>query len=286
MIRLSADAEPEIYRTTRTFGTILENVVLDERGILDLEDDAGGSASRGRKLGQIRADHLREARRPSTLGRDADRGRVRRPAADRAPHARAPGDVLVPLQADRLAGTEIGVKEPAADLLALLQRPFLLTGRLRALLGRKLDEHRATVWLVNTGWTTTGGPYGEGRRMPIKATRILGGAVGRARRRHLPHRRPLRLRGSNRRAGRRPMLLYPRSTWSDPADAYGLAARELAMFRDCFTRFDADENIVAAGPASSCAGTPAPRGRGGGRPVRGEPELAEDRVHASRPSSG
>ena len=73
----------------------------------------------------------------------------------------------------KLAGTEIGVKEPQPTFSACFGAPFLPQppSVYAHMLGDKLDEHGSTVWLVNTGWT--GGPYGEGERMPIAATRAL-----------------------------------------------------------------------------------------------------------------
>ena len=73
----------------------------------------------------------------------------------------------------KLAGTEIGVKEPQPTFSACFGAPFLpQSPKIYArMLGKKLDEHGSAVWLVNTGWT--GGPYGEGERMPIQATRAL-----------------------------------------------------------------------------------------------------------------
>ena len=98
MIRLSAEAEPQIFKTTRTFGTVLENVTMDERGILDLDDDSKTENTRGAyKLEQIDNALPVEARRPSVLGRLPDRRRLRDPPADRAPEPRA-GDVLLPLR--------------------------------------------------------------------------------------------------------------------------------------------------------------------------------------------
>ena len=73
----------------------------------------------------------------------------------------------------KLAGTEIGVKEPQPTFSTCFGAPFLPQppAVYARMLGEKLDRHGATVWLVNTGWT--GGPYGEGHRMPIQATRAL-----------------------------------------------------------------------------------------------------------------
>jgi len=118
------------------------------------------------------------------------------------------------------------------------------------MLGEKLDRHAASVWLVNTGWT--GGPFGEGRRMPIDATRAmlraaLDGELDRVELREDPtfgFGVPVSVPGVDDR------LLDPRATWRDP-DAYDRKARELAgLFADNFaTRFgDIDESVRAAGP--------------------------------------
>ena len=115
------------------------------------------------------------------------------------------------------------------------------------LLGEKIGEHGAAVWLVNTGWT--GGPFGEGERMPIAGD--TGAAARRAERRAgrrgLPHRPvfgfevPLEVPGVDS------QLLEPRSTWRDP-HAYDERAEKLArMFRENFEQFD-DPQIAAAGP--------------------------------------
>ena len=119
----------------------------------------------------------------------------------------------------KLAGTEIGVTEPQPTFSTCFGAPFLPQPPTvyADMLGEKLDEHGSTVWLVNTGWT--GGPFGEGTRMPIAATRALAarGALGRARRRRSSastrssaSRCPSRCRAST------PSLLDPRATWSDP----------------------------------------------------------------------
>jgi phosphoenolpyruvate carboxykinase (ATP) len=118
------------------------------------------------------------------------------------------------------------------------------------MLGQKLDAHpQVKVWLVNTGWT--GGPYGEGERMPIAATRGLLRAALEDDLDDVEFRVdptfgfevPVRVPGVHSR------LLDPRSTWRDP-EAYDRKARELAtMFRENFERFeDADEAVRLAGP--------------------------------------
>jgi phosphoenolpyruvate carboxykinase (ATP) len=116
------------------------------------------------------------------------------------------------------------------------------------MLGQKLDDHGSAVWLVNTGWT--GGPYGEGERMPIAATRALLRAALNGGLDDVDYRQdpifgfdvPVEVPGVDSK------LLDPRSTWSDPA-AYDEKATYLAhRFKENFEKFGADENIVSAGP--------------------------------------
>jgi phosphoenolpyruvate carboxykinase (ATP) len=251
VIRLSAEAEPEIFRTTRTYGTILENVIADEDGVLDLESDEKTENTRAAyKLEQI-ANHLPEKRAghpSSVIFLTADAFGILPPVArltrDQALFWFVSGFTA------KLAGTEIGVKEPQPTFSACFGAPFLPQPPVvyARLLARKLDEHGSRVWLVNTGWT--GGPFGVGERMPIAATRALlraaiGGALNDVETRTDPTfgiEVPVSVPGVDTR------LLDPRGTWDDP-DAYDRKARELAtMFRENFSKFAADDNIVAAGP--------------------------------------
>jgi len=117
------------------------------------------------------------------------------------------------------------------------------------MLGEKLDRHGASVWLVNTGWT--GGPFGEGRRMPIQATRALldaalAGELAGVEFRSDPF---FGLDVPVAAPGVQTGLLNPRLTWADPT-AYDAKARELAqMFRKNFERFDdVAPGVAAAGP--------------------------------------
>jgi phosphoenolpyruvate carboxykinase (ATP) len=251
VIRLSAAAEPEIYKTTRTFGTILENVVVDERGVVDLDDDTKTENTRAAyPLEQI-ANHLptRRAGHPrSVVMLTADAFGVLPPIA-RLTRDQAMYWFLSGFTA-KLAGTEIGVQEPQPTFSACFGAPFLPQPPLvyARLLGGKLAEHGASVWLVNTGWT--GGAYGEGERMPIQATRALLTAALSRELDGVEYRTdelfgfevPVEVPGVDS------SLLDPRSTWREP-EAYDAKARELAtMFRDNFTRFDADDDVVAAGP--------------------------------------
>jgi phosphoenolpyruvate carboxykinase (ATP) len=254
VIRLSEEAEPQIYATTRSWGTVLENVVMDEQGILDLDDDSKTENTRGAyKLEQIaNALPAKRAGHPSSIVfLTADAFGILPPIA-RLSREQAMFYFLSGFTA-KLAGTEIGVKEPQPTFSACFGAPFLPQppSVYAHMLGEKLEEHpHANVWLVNTGWT--GGPFGEGERMPIQATRAmlakaLDGELDAVEYREDPifgFEVPLDVPGVDSK------LLDPRSTWSDP-DAYDRKARELArMFRDNFEQFadDAGTDVADAGP--------------------------------------
>ena len=253
VIRLSADAEPDIYRTTHTFGTILENVAVDERGELDLDDDTKTENTRAAyRLEQI-PNSLPEKRAghpQNVIFLTADAFGILPPIVRLTPD-QARYFFLSGFTA-KLAGTEIGVDEPQPTFSTCFGAPFLPQAPTvySRLLGEKLAEHGAKVWLVNTGWT--GGPFGEGRRMPIAATRALLTAALSGALDSVDYRTdalfgfevPVEAPGVDA------TLLDPRSTWRDP-EAYDRKARELArMFRDNFEKkfADADEAVASAGP--------------------------------------
>jgi phosphoenolpyruvate carboxykinase (ATP) len=252
VINLSAAAEPQIWTTTRTFGTVLENVVVDERGRLSLDDGSKTENTRGAyKLEQIaNALPTKRAGHPSSVVfLAADAFGVLPPLA-RLTNEQAMFYFLSGFTA-KVAGTEIGVSEPQPTFSTCFGAPFLPQPPVvyARMLGERLERHGAIVWLVNTGWT--GGPYGEGHRMPITATRqllhaALSGELDVALYRtdpvfgfEVPTAAPLV----------EARLLDPRSTWRDP-EAYDRKAAELArMFRENFARFaDVDPAIAAAGP--------------------------------------
>jgi phosphoenolpyruvate carboxykinase (ATP) len=254
VIRLSADAEPEIFRTTRTFATILENVTVDENGVLDLDDESKTENTRAAyTLEQIsNALPTKQAGHPSAVVMlSADAFAVLPPIA-RLTRDQAMFYFLSGYTA-KVAGTEIGVTEPQATFSTCFAAPFLPQepSVYAHMLGDKLDSHpHVTVWLVNTGWT--GGPFGEGHRMPIAATRGLLRAALEEGLRSVAYRIdpvfgfevPLSVPGIDY------SLLDPRSTWRDPS-AYDRRARELArMFRENFEKFadSAAPSVAAAGP--------------------------------------
>ncbi len=254
VIRLSAEAEPEIYRLTHTFGTILENVTVDESGVLDLDDASKTENTRAAyKLEEIsNALPTKQAGHPSAvIMLTADAFGILPPIA-RLTRDQAMFYFLSGYTA-KVAGTEIGVIEPQATFSTCFGAPFLPQepAVYARMLGEKLTAHpHATVWLVNTGWT--GGPFGEGHRMPIAATRALLRAALEEGLRSVQYRTdpvfgfeiPVSVPAVD------DSLLDTRSTWADP-DAYDRKARELArMFRDNFAQFaeGAGEAVTAAGP--------------------------------------
>jgi phosphoenolpyruvate carboxykinase (ATP) len=253
VINLSPTAEPEIYKTTRTFGTILENVAIDEQGIVDLDDASKTENTRAAyKLEQItNVLPTKMAGHPqSVIFLTADAFGILPPIA-KLSNAQALYFFLSGFTA-KLAGTEIGVTEPQPTFSTCFAQPFLPQHPkvYARMLDEKLEQHGSTVWLLNTGWT--GGPFGEGERMPIQATRTmlsaaLSGVLDAAEFRvdalfgfEVPTAVP----------GVDTKLLNPRDTWHDGAE-YDRKARELAqMFADNFAKRFADvgEAIQAAGP--------------------------------------
>jgi phosphoenolpyruvate carboxykinase (ATP) len=253
LIRLSAEAEPEIYATTVRFGTLIENVPVDEHGRLDLWSDEKTENTRGAYRLEAISNALpaRQAGHPANVVfLTADAFGVM-PAVARLTEPQATYHFLSGFTA-RLAGTEIGVTEPAPVFSPCFGGPFLPQppGVYARMLHEKLLRHGPDVWLVNTGWT--GGPAGGGgHRMPIGETRALlhaalSGALAGVEMRRDPvfgFEVPRSVPGVDAR------LLDPRSTWPDGA-AYDDKARELAhLFRENFAQFaDVDPEVAAAGP--------------------------------------
>jgi phosphoenolpyruvate carboxykinase (ATP) len=256
-INLSAEAEPEIFAASNAFGTVLENVAIDEEGRLDFDDDSKTENTRAAyKLEEIPNSLPTKAggHPRNVVFLAADAFAVLPPVA-RLDDAQAQYYFLSGFTS-KLAGTEIGVTEPEPTFSACFGAPFLpqRPAVYAQMLGEKLAQYRPNVWLVNTGWT--GGPpapLGDGHRMPIQATRTLLHAALSGKLDGVEYRVdetfgfevPLSVPGVDE------SLLDPRSTWSDPA-AYDAKARELAaMFRKNFEKFpDAGEDIRSAGPGA------------------------------------
>jgi phosphoenolpyruvate carboxykinase (ATP) len=254
MIRLSAEAEPDIFAATERFGTVLENVTVQaQTRRLDLDDDSLTENTRG--VYHISA--IPNASRTGVAGHPqslilltCDAFGVLPPIArltkSQALYYYASG------YSTRLPGRGTGTAEPIAVFCPCYGTPFmpLHPRHYVGLLSERLEDHRPRVWLVNTGWT--GGPWGEGRRTELAHTRalvraILAGALDQVETRRdpvfgldvplacpdVPH-----------------ALFDPRGTWRDPV-AYDAQARWLArLFLDNFNAFSGtlDARICAAGP--------------------------------------
>ena len=253
-IRLSAEAEPQIFATTRRFGTVLENVAIDPATRqLNLDDDRFTENTRAAyPIAFIdNAEASGQAGHPSNvIMLTADAFGVLPPISRLTPHA-AMYHFLSGYTA-KVAGTEKGVTEPKATFSTCFGAPFLPLppSRYATMLGERIERHRARVWLVNTGWS--GGPYGVGKRMKIAYTRAmiraaLSGALDAVAFAKDPI---FNLDIPAACPGVPTEVLNPRNTWSDTA-AYDAQAKKLArMFRENFTAFAATvgDDVVAAGP--------------------------------------
>ncbi len=253
-IRLSAEAEPQIYATTRRFGTVLENVVVDEATReLNLDDDRYTENTRAaypisfidNAVPSGQGGHPR-----NVVMLTADAFGVLPPISRLTPEA-AMYHFLSGYTA-KVAGTEKGVTEPKATFSTCFGAPFLPLdpSRYARMLGEKIARHDARVWLLNTGWT--GGPYGVGSRMKIGYTRamiraVLSGALDTVAFEKDP---VFNLDIPTSCPGVPDGVLTPRATWGDGA-AYDAQAAKLArMFVENFKTFEqgVSAEVLAAGP--------------------------------------
>ncbi len=255
-IRLSADAEPEIYSTTRRFGTVLENVAIDpETRELNLDDDTLTENTRAAYPISFISNAVPSGQggHPShVVMLTADAFGVLPPIARLSPAA-AMYHFLSGYTA-KVAGTEKGVTEPRATFSTCFGAPFLplAPGRYAAMLGERIARHDAKVWLVNTGWT--GGPYGVGSRMRLSYTRAMIRAALSGQLDAVPYARDpiFNVDVPQRCPGVPSEVLNPRHTWKDGA-AYDQQARQLAsMFAQNFRAFlsTVAPEVAAAGPGA------------------------------------
>ncbi|WP_102224081.1 phosphoenolpyruvate carboxykinase [Acidimangrovimonas sediminis] len=251
-ISLSPEAEPEIYATTSRFSTVIENMVWDEDTLeLDFEDIS--------KTANMRCayplDFISNASETGVAGHPrnivmltCDAFGVLPPIARLSP-AQAMYHFLSGFTA-KVAGTEKGVTEPEPTFSTCFGAPFMprrpeVYGKL---LQEKIRQHGASCWLVNTGWT--GGAYGVGSRMPIKATRALltaalDGSLHSVQFRKDPNfgfEVPVAVPGVD------VALLDPRQTWADKAAYDAQAAKLVGMFADNFAQYAPyiDDDVKAA----------------------------------------
>ncbi len=252
-INLSAEAEPEIYATTEKFGTVIENMVFDENTKdLDFDDDSLTPNMRC----AYPLHYISNASESALGGHPKNVIMLTCDAFGVLP----PISKLTPAQAmyhflsgftSKVAGTERGVTEPQPTFSTCFGAPFMprrpeVYGKL---LQEKIAKHGANCWLVNTGWT--GGAYGVGSRMPIRATRALltaalNGTMAKGEFRKDPNfgfEVPVAVEGVAS------ILLDPRRTWDDSAAYDAQAEKLVSMFADNFEKYiphiDADVKAAA-----------------------------------------
>jgi phosphoenolpyruvate carboxykinase (ATP) len=253
-IRLSPMYEPDIFQTTRRFGTILENVDLDPRTReLDLDSDRFTENTRGAYPLEFigNASDTGMAGQPrNVVLLTADAFGVL-PPISRLTHEQAQYHFISGYTA-KLAGTEIGVKEPKATFSACFGAPFMPRhpGEYARMLAERLERYDVPVWLVNTGWT--GGPYGTGERMNIDHTRSMVRAALDGELDGVPVvEDPIFRVAVPTACPEVPAdFLAPRGTWQD-RDAYDRQARTLAgMFAENFESYASgvDAGVRKAGP--------------------------------------
>jgi phosphoenolpyruvate carboxykinase (ATP) len=253
-IKLSREAEPDIYAATNRFGTVLENVVFDPRTRVPNFDD------------ESRTENTRAAYPLDFMPRASRSGRAGHPSNIIFLTADAFGVIppiakLTPAQAmyhflsgytAKVAGTEKGLVGVEPEFSTCFGAPFLPRppAEYGAVLRDYISRHKVDCWLVNSGWT--GGIYGVGRRMPIKATRALvtgalDGSLKNVRFRTDPY---FGFEVPSSVPGIEPHLLYPMKTWKDKA-AFDQTARKLVgMFQKNFIKFeeDVDADVRSAAP--------------------------------------
>jgi phosphoenolpyruvate carboxykinase (ATP) len=253
-IHLSAELEPQIYPTTRTFATVLENVVIDETTReLDLDSDKYTENTRAAypltSVSNTVPDGM--AGHPKNLVMlTCDAFGVLPPVAKMTP-AQAMYHFLSGYTA-KVAGTEKGVTEPQTTFSHCFGAPFMVHEPVvyAKMLGEKIAKHDVKCWLVNTGWS--GGPYGVGKRMKLAYTRAMVNAAiaGDLDKVEFVDDPIFKVAVPKSVPGVPSEVLDARSTWSDKA-AYEAKAKELAKkFRDNFEKFakTATPEILAASP--------------------------------------
>ena len=254
VINLSAESEPDIYKTTQMFGTVLENVVLNQPSrTVDFANQSITENTRASYPLHYIRNHVPSGRGghpKNVVFLTADAFGVLPPIAKLSPE-QAMYYFLSGYTA-KVAGTERGVTEPQATFSACFGAVFLVwhPTKYAEMLGQLLKQHDAQVWLVNTGWS--GGAYGTGKRMKLGYTRAmvraaLNGSLVKGATKVDP---VFGLEIPTAVDGVPAEVLDPRGTWSD-GGAYDTQAQKLAdMFRENIKKFGAAVSpaILAAGP--------------------------------------
>ena len=255
VIDLSSEEEPEIYAAIRK-EAILENVVMDENGVVDYTDR---SITQNTRV-SYPIEHIENIQKPS-IGKNpkniffltADAFGVL-PPISKLTSSQAAYHFISGYTA-KVAGTEAGVKEPIPIFSACFGAPFmpLHPTRYAEMLSSKMKEAGVNVWLINTGWS--GGQYGIGKRMPLKYTRAMIHAVLNGDLQNYTYEKyhihsVFGIAQPRTCPGVPTELLSPRTTWNND-DAYYKTAFKLSnAFRENFKQFEAfaNEEIRRGGP--------------------------------------
>lgn len=253
VIRLSSEAEPQIYNAIR-FGSLLENVITDEKtGAIDYDDGSITENTRATYPVEYIPNCIIPgigAHPKNVIFLTCDAFGVLPPISKLTPEMAMYH--FISGYTAKLAGTEVGIDKPEATFSTCFGAPFmpLHPSVYAKFLGDRLKKHNTKCWLVNSGWS--GGPYGEGSRMKIRITRALLDAVFAG---HLDNVEfvpdPIfNILVPKECPGVPKEVLIPKNTWKNP-DAYDSKAMELAdSFQDNFKKFadQVDEKVIAAGP--------------------------------------
>ncbi len=253
VINLSEQAEPDIYRALR-FGSVLENVIYDDA---TREVDYASAKITDNTRGSYPIEFIPNAKVPSVgvhpnniIFLTCDAFGVLPPVSKLSPE-QAMYHFISGYTA-KVAGTEVGVKDPEATFSPCFSGPFLVwhPTKYAELLAERMKKHKADAWLVNTGWS--GGPYGVGARMKLGYTRALIDAIHSGELAKIPTSEDpiFGLAVPKSCPGVPEQILTPKNTWKDPA-TYDEAARKLAfLFKENFTKYQdgASAAVRAAGP--------------------------------------
>jgi phosphoenolpyruvate carboxykinase (ATP) len=255
VIGLSESAEPEIYATTKKFGTILENVSYDPiTRLIDLDDESVTENTRASYPLEFIANAVPEKKAghpKNVILLTCDASGVMPPIARLSPNQAL--YQFISGYTSKIAGTEVGLgKEPEITFSACFGGPFMVHHpyKYAELLKRKIERYGARCWLVNTGWV--GGPYGVGKRISIRHTRALLNAALTGQLDHVIYKKdPIFGFDVPEHCPNVPdEVLVPSSSWPDKKE-YDRRYKDLAMrFKQNFGKFEVGTplEIVEAGP--------------------------------------
>ena len=255
VIGLSESAEPEIYATTKRFGTILENVPFDPvTRFIDLDDESITENTRASYPLEFIANAVPEKKAghpKNVILLTCDASGVMPPIARLSPHQAL--YQFISGYTSKIAGTEVGLgKEPEITFSACFGGPFMVHHpyKYAELLKNKIERYGVKCWLVNTGWV--GGPYGIGKRISIRHTRALLNAALTGKLDDVSYATDpiFGFEVPQQCPGVPDEVLVPSSSWSDKKE-YDRRYRDLAMrFKQNFAKFEdgTPAEVIEAGP--------------------------------------